>query len=150
VLALIAADAAGATLHAQAAGYSRHHAHVVQVIRAAKHGNVRAQARLAWMYSTGFGVPQDYIRAAKWYYRAAKRGHGGAQFQLGLLHNKGQGVERDLVRAYMWLNRSASQAVGEDRDFKVRIRDAIASKMTIAEIAVAQQLSSIRYAGPQR
>ena len=93
------------------------------------------------MYAHGTGVPQNYFLAAKWYQSAAERGHGGAQFELGLLHNKGQGVPQDLVLAYMWLNLSASEAVGEDRDFKVRLRDAVASKMTVAQVALGQQMA---------
>jgi uncharacterized protein len=112
-----------------------------KVIRAAKAGDIRAQAVLGWMYQNGSGVPQDYFLAAKWYQSAATQGHGGAQFELGLLHNKGQGVTQDHVLAYMWLNLSASQAVGEDRDFKARIRDAVASKMTPAQMALAQQMA---------
>ena len=63
---------------------------------------------------------------------------GDAQYQLGMLYNKGQGVPRDYVLAYMWLNLSASQAVGEDQDFKSRMRDAIAMKMTERQVRTAQ------------
>ena len=93
--------------------------------------------------------PQDYVLAAKWFQCAAERGHGGAQFALGLLHNKGQGVEPNLLLSYMWLNLSASQAKGEERDFKVRMRDAVASKMTVAQVAVAQQMAMNWYVKPQ-
>jgi TPR repeat protein len=148
-LALVAADASGGLLHDQSALAGSPYSDAARVIRAAERGNVRAQAQLGFMYSIGQGVPQDYVLAAKWYRIAAERGHGGAQFALGLLHNKGQGVQMDFVRAYMWLNLSASQAVGEDRDFKVRIRDAVASKMTVAEVAVAQQMAMNWYVRPQ-
>jgi len=112
-----------------------------RVIRLAEAGNVDAQAQLGWMFSTGHGVPQDFYKAAKWYYLAAVQGHREAQFQLGLLYNKGEGVQRDYVLSYLWLNLSASQAVGSDRDFKVRMRDSVATKMTVAEIALAQQMA---------
>src|SRR5450759_3290310 len=77
------------------------YAHAAATIRGAERGDVAAQARLGWMYSTGRGVPQDYYEAAKWYYRAANQGHGEAQFALGMLYNKGEGVPRDFVLAYM-------------------------------------------------
>ena len=93
------------------------------------------------MFSTGRGVPQDFYEAAKWYYLAAVQGHREAQFQLGLLYNKGQGVPRDYLLSYLWLNLSASQAVGNDRDFKVQIRNSIATKMTAAELALAQRMA---------
>ena len=95
----------------------------------------------AWAYLNGRGVPQDYRKAAKWYHLAAERGHGGAQFALGIMYNKGQGVPIDFVLSYMWLNFSAAQAVGEIRDFKVRIRDAIASKLTPNQMDEAQYLA---------
>jgi TPR repeat protein len=115
------------------------------VIRLAEKGNARAEAQLGWMYATGRGVPQDYAKAAKWYYCAAIQGHGWAQFELGMLYNKGQGVPLDYVLSYMWLNLSASQAVGDDRDFKARIRDAVASKLTPAQVALAQHMALAWY-----
>jgi hypothetical protein len=77
------------------------------------------------MYANGRDVPQNYFLAAKSYQSAATRGHGGAQFELGILHNKGQGATQDNVLPYMWLNLSA----GEERDFKLRIRDGVASNI---------------------
>jgi uncharacterized protein len=115
------------------------------VIRLAEKGNVKAEAQLGWMYATGHGVPKDYAKAAKWYYCAAIQGHGWAQFELGMLYNKGQGVPRDYVLSYMWLNLSASQAVGDDRDFKSQIRDAVESKLTPAQVAQAQHMALAWY-----
>ncbi len=104
-------------------------------------GNAVAEARLGWLYLKGRGVPQDFHLAAKWFYRAAVQGEGFAQYQLAMMYNKGQGVPRDYLLAYMWLNLSASQAVGDDGDFKARMRDAIASKMTDAQIKAAQRMA---------
>ena len=115
------------------------------VIERAKLGDVRAQAQLGWMYEMGRGVPQNYYEAAKWYYAAAVQGHGWAQFELGLLYNKGRGVPRDYVLSYMWLNLSASQAGGEDQDFKARIRDSVAAKMTAGQVAESQQMARAWY-----
>ena len=146
VLALVAPDARGASLHeTEFVRAAPPYVAAAKVIRAAKRGDPRAQATLGWMYANGRGVPQSYVLAAKWYQRAADQGHGGAQFELGLLHNKGQGVKQDLVLAHMWLNLSASQASGEDRDFKVRIRESVASKMTVAQMALAQQMAQEWY-----
>jgi uncharacterized protein len=107
----------------------------------AARGNAVAEARLGWLYLNGRGVPQDFHLAAKWFYRAAVQGEGFAQYQLAMMYNKGEGVPRDYLLAYMWLNLSASQAVGEDGDFKARMRDAIASKMTDAQIKTAQRMA---------
>jgi TPR repeat protein len=97
------------------------------------------------MYAKGRGVPQNFYEAAHWYYLAAQRGHGGAQFELGLMYNKGEGLRRDFVLAYFWLNLSASQAIGDDRNFKAGIRDAVASKMTVEQVAVAQEMVTAWY-----
>jgi TPR repeat protein len=121
------------------------YASAARVIRAADRGNMNAEAQLAWMYANGRGVPQDFVKAGKWYYMAAVQGHGWAQYELGMLYNKGLGVPRDYILSYVWLNLSASQAVGDDRDFKVRMRDSVASKMTPAQVAVAQQMAMAWY-----
>ena len=119
-------------------------AHVMQL---ARKGDVRAQAYLGYMYQTGRGVPQHYDKAAYWYAVAADNGDGNAQFALGLLYNKGHGVPQDVVLAYKWLNLSASQSEGETRDFKVRMRDAMAFKMSVAQLGTAQQLARDWYRG---
>jgi len=137
----VAANAAGAAEHQRALVLSSS----ASVILLAERGDVEAQAKLGGMFLTGRGVPQDFHKAAKWYYLAAVQGHREAQYQLGLLYNKGQGVARDYVLSYLWLNLSASQAVGNDRDFKARMRDAVATKMTVAEIALAQQMALTWY-----
>ncbi len=111
------------------------------VVTRAERGDAAAQARLGFLYETGRGVPQNYYLAAKWYYRAAMQGQGGAQLALGMLYNKGEGVPRDYVLAYMWLELSASQAAGGERDFRARMRDAVAGKMTAAQIQLAQRLA---------
>lgn len=118
------------------------YAKAANVIARAERGDVRAQTYLGFMYQTGHGVPQHFGRALHWYETAANRGDGNAQFAMGLLYDKGQGVPTDVVTAYMWLNLSASQASGEMRNFKKRIRDAVASKMSDAQIAAAQQLAA--------
>ena len=116
-----------------------------KIMGLAKRGDIKAQAQLGWMYETGSGVPQNFFEAAKWYSRAAAHGNGWAQFELGMLYNKGEGVVRDLVQSYMWLSLSASQAVGDDHDFKARMRDALASKMTREQVAAAQEMARIWY-----
>ena len=137
----------GATTHsvgqspARFASYSA----TARVIRLARLGNVRAQAQIGSMYARGAGVPQNYVEAAKWYYRAANRGDGQAQLELGLMYNRGQGVPQDLVLSHMWLNLAASHAVGGNRDYAARLRDALASKMTVRQVMAAQHLAESWY-----
>lgn len=126
------------------------HSSTAGIVSSANHGNVRAETKLGWMYASGRGVPQNFYQSAKWYYRAATGGDGFAQFQLGLLYNKGLGVPVDYVLSYMWLNLSAAQSTGEVHDFRARLRDAIASKMTPEQMATAQHLALSWYQAPFR
>ena len=138
---------AGATARSVAQSPARvvSYSAAARVLRLARLGNVRAQAQLGSMYAGGVGVPQNYVEAAKWYYRAADRGDGRAQLELGLMYNKGQGVPQDLVLSHMWLNLSASHAVGSNRDYAARLRDALASKMTVRQVMAAQHLAESWY-----
>jgi TPR repeat protein len=82
------------------------------------------------MYETGRGVPQDYHLAAYWYGCAAKQGFTPAQHLLGLLYDRRQGVPLDYVEAHKWLNLAAARAPANNRDYCVRLRNAVASKVT--------------------
>ena len=121
-----------------AASYRRAHASAWSTMHAAERGNARAQAILGFMYEHGRSVPQDFRRAAKWYYRAAEQGEPHGQHFLGLLYDKGRGVPQDYIEAYKWLNLAAARAGRRDRDYYIRMRNALASKMTLAAIDEAQ------------
>ena len=108
---------------------------------AAERGDARAQALLGFMYANGRGVPQNYVIAVRWYASAAERGNPTAQYLLGLMYDKGQGVPRDDVLAHMWLNLAAAHARPREREYFVRIRDAVATKMSASQLATAQWLA---------
>ncbi|MGO8670277.1 MAG: tetratricopeptide repeat protein, partial [Capsulimonadaceae bacterium] len=91
------------------------------------------------MYQTGRGVPRDYVAAAGWLQLAAEQGEPTAQFLLGLLFDKGYGVPEDWVQAEVWLNLAASQASGDQRDYWARVRDAVAQKLTLDQLAEARR-----------
>ena len=57
--------------------------------------------------------------------RAAAQGEATAQFMLGLLYDKGQGVEESFAKAYFWLDISAAHSGAGERDFRMRVRDAV-------------------------
>lgn len=107
----------------------------------AEQGDPSAQAMLCFMFTYGRGVPQNYREAANWCRRAAEQGGTDGQYMLGLLYNKGHGVPEDFVQAYKWLNLAASRASGPKRDFSYRIRDSVATKMSPAQITIAQTLA---------
>ncbi|MFS8039331.1 tetratricopeptide repeat protein [Xanthobacter sp. AM11] len=104
-------------------------------------GDARAQALLGFLYEYGKGVPQNVAVAAQWYITAAEQGEPSAQYLLGLLYDKGHGVPRDVVLAQKWLILAAAGASRRERNTYTRIRDAIASKMSVAQLALAQQMA---------
>jgi hypothetical protein len=111
----------------------------VSIAHAAAAGSANAQMRLGFMYEYGRGIPQDYLLAAYWYRRAAEQGNPRGQHQLGLMYDRGLGVPNDYVEAYKWLNLAAASAGGGDREYFTRIRDAVASKMSLREMALSQR-----------
>ena len=110
--------------------------------RRAEQGNVDTQAFLGFMYRNNLRVDQDYEEAFRWYQSAAYDGHVKAMYNLGLMHEYGQGVPQDYTQAYMWDLLAVSTLTGQDREFAVSNRDAIAEKMTPEQIAEAQRLAS--------
>ena len=107
----------------------------------ARRGNPRAQAMLGFMYENGLGAPQAYDAAAELYAGAAERGDPSGQYLLGLMYDKGHGVDQDDVLAYKWLNLAAAAAPIPDREHYLRIRNAVASKMSLNQIAEGQWLA---------
>ncbi len=106
-------------------------------------GNPRAQALLGFMYENGFGVPQAYDAAADLYRKAAVQGDPFGQSRLGLIYDKGHGVPQDVILSYKWLDLAAAHATRRERDYYLRLRNAVASKMTSDQIAVGQRLALI-------
>jgi TPR repeat protein len=107
----------------------------------ARRGNPHSQTMLGFMYENGFGVPQSYDRAVELYTTAAERGDSTAQHLLGLMYDKGHGVDRDDVEAYKWLSLAAAAARPREREPYLRIRDAVASKMSQGQIIAGQRLA---------
>jgi TPR repeat protein len=109
----------------------------------AERGSPVAQTYLGYMYEYGLGVPQDYVHAASWLHQAAEQGEPTGQFLLGLLFDKGFGVPQDWVEAEVWLILAAAQASGpREQDYWVRVRDAVAQKLTLNQLAEAQRRAS--------
>ena len=120
---------------------------------AANHGMAIAQFDAGVMYRKGQGVPQDYTEAMKWYRKAADQGFDGAQLSVGLMYGLGQGVPKNYVRAHMWLNLAASRSPASEKetnDNAIKARDAIAAKMTPAQIAEALKLAREWKPKPER
>lgn len=107
----------------------------------ALHGDPRAQAMLGFMYENGFGTPQAYVVASDLYCQAAAAGNPFGQAMLGLMYDKGHGVPQDVVLAYKWLDLAAAAASRAQRNYYLRLRNAVASKMSTRQIAQGQALA---------
>ena len=140
VLGLAASAKADALSAAERAFGRQDYARAAPVLlAAAERGVPVAQTYIGYMYQNGFGVPRDYVVAAIWLNQAAQQNEPTAQFLLGLLFDKGYGVPQDWVQAEVWLNLAASQASAHERDYWARIRDAVAEKLTLDQLAEARQ-----------
>ena len=51
------------------------------------------------------------------------------------------GVPQDFILAYKWLNLAAARASKREREYFVRLRNAVASKMSTDQIVVGQRLA---------
>jgi TPR repeat protein len=89
------------------------------------------------MYADGRGGVQEFAAAATWYRKAAEQGLVQAEFNMGVMYTNGQGVPQDYVMAHMWFNLAAAAG---DKD-ALNDRDAIARRMTPAQIREAQKLA---------
>ena len=107
----------------------------------AQRGDAHAQAILGFMYANGRGVPQSYDVAVDWYVQSAEQGDPTGQYLLGLMYDKGFGVTTNIILAHKWLNLAAAHAPRPNRENVLRLRDAVASKMTRAQLDLAQQLA---------
>jgi uncharacterized protein len=125
------------------AAYARHdYLTAVRILTPlALHGDARAQSFLGFMYENGYGAPQAYDAAADLYRQAAICGNPFGQSMLGLMYDKGHGVPQDSVLAYKWLNLAAARASIKEREYFLRLRNAVASKMSRAQIAEGQRLA---------
>jgi uncharacterized protein len=131
----------GAPVESASAGAYREDASVKSIMARAKRGDAHAQAMLGFMYANGRGVPQSYDVAVDWYTKSACQGDPDGQYLLGLMYDKGFGVKADVVQAHKWLNLAAAHESGPNRENFMRMRDAVGSKMTQAQLDLAQKLA---------
>jgi len=72
----------------------------------------------------------------------AKQGDAQAQIKLGWMYEKGESVQQDFVRAYyMWYNVAATAASVAAENLAMKNRHNVASRMTAAQIAKAQEMA---------
>lgn len=107
----------------------------------AEQGDAKAQFALGTMYRDGRGVAQDYAEALRWWRKAAELGVVDAQYALGNMYAGGSGIAQDAILAYMWYGIAALQTGDEWlHAIAASNRDALATRMTPADIFKAQRL----------
>lgn len=113
--------------------------------KAAEKGDMGATEILGDMFESGLGVPHNYAEALKLYRKAAQQGYAPAMESIGSMYRDGKGVPQDYVEAHKWYNLAAANYTSASqtkyRDDAVKNRDALARKMTLAQIAEAQRLA---------
>ena len=134
ILALLIIGACwGAPLQAQDWG----NAPIAEVQKAAKQGDVEAQADLGMMYVTGYRVAKNYKQGSAWLRKAAKQGHTKAQYNLSLMYANGQGVAQNNKLAYVWSSVAATNGYTD----AATNRDIFAKRLGSAEMTEAQELA---------
>jgi uncharacterized protein len=116
-------------------------AYASRIVALAQRGDPHAQAILGFMYANGRGVPQSYDVAVDWYLLSAEHGDPTGQYLLGLMYDKGFGVTPNVILAHKWLNLAAAHTPRPNLENVLRLRDAVATKMTRAQLDLAQQLA---------
>lgn len=124
--------------------------------KAARQGHDYGQYWMGRMYEDGSGVAPNYANAAFWYVKACDQNVTLACFHLGGLYERGgAGLPRDLVQAYeaYELGVMAIPSNSYVFDDVVAARDAVAARLTPAQLSTATQWLQVRkpgYDGPAR
>lgn len=75
---------------------------------AAAAGDADAQYKLAILYRTGIGVPQNDTKALVWFEKAANQNHAAAQYQLGKIHDRSNRVPCAAAQAIQWWEKASA------------------------------------------
>ena len=108
---------------------------IANIEKKAQAGDAVAQFQLGQVYIHGnpeAGVEPDAEQAEQWLQKAAAQKHQPAQYALGVFYQSAG----DDVGAYAWLSIAASRT----NDLTAQFRDAVAKRMTGAQLAEARQL----------
>src|SRR5690242_16111610 len=81
---------------------------VAEIRRAARSGDVGAQALLGQMFLEGRGVAVDEAEGFHWHAVAASAGHVESMNMVGRCHELGRGTPVDEVLAAVWYRKAAN------------------------------------------
>ena len=60
-----------------------------------------------------------------------------------MIYDKGHGVPQNVILSYKWLDLAAAHAIKREREYYLRLRNAVASKMSADQIVEGQRLALI-------
>ena len=103
----------------------------------AEQGNDDAQFYMGLMYLNGYGVPEDFNVALKWYTLSAEQGYKFAHYNMSEIYENGWGVLQDNICAYMWGNIAVFNGIEKGAE----IKDRVVKNMTSDDISEAQELA---------
>ncbi len=103
----------------------------------ASEGHAAAQYNLGVMHEWGNGVPQDDVKAMKWYRLSAEQSHRDAQNNLGAMYSKGEGVEQNFVEALKWFVVAADNGSEGGR----KNVDIVEKRMTPKQVTEAKKIA---------
>ena len=95
------------------------------------------------MYSSGEGVPQDYVKAREWFGRPAERGYSEAQTAPACMYAPGKGVPGDDVQACAWFNIAAAQGDPHAEKMKNQIADSVTRESLAGGQELAQRYCAL-------
>lgn len=98
-------------------------------------------------HKMGYGVPQDYVKAATWLTRSANGCEASATFELAKMYVNGLGVPKDIAMAHALLNLAASgdwfSEFGDNKLIDLKeLRQEIGRSMKPDDLKRAQEISS--------
>lgn len=110
-----------------------------KTLEQAEAGSVNAMQRMADLYESGDGVPQDDAKASEWRRRAdltlaentlekAENGNVSSMKAMATLYEEGKGVEKNTEKAQEWANRAETATAEREQRKTERARRFAAKK----------------------
>jgi protein TonB len=96
------------------------------------------ESRIAWMYYTGNGMPQNEEKSYALYAKAARLGDADAQAMLGQFYANGEYYPKNLAQGYVWSLVSKAQGNRQASDNK----DSIEKQLSGYEIQMAKEIAT--------
>lgn len=96
------------------------------------------ESRLAWMYYTGNGLPQNEEKSYALYAKAARLGDADAQTMLGQFYANGEHYPKNLVQGYIWSLVAKAKGSQKAAENKINIEGQLAEY----EIKIAKEIAT--------